>query len=161
MPDPVRLQLSRRKGFKLAAASRAANGLEAVSVARPGRWGNPYRIELIEEGRFIIGRRVHDAMADHDTDHGAEAVAETAEAARAQAVILFARFLASPWGAHMTRRIRRDLAGLNLACFCPLDGPCHGDVLLRVARGESPLAPGLIGDALEIVGEYNRGDLHP
>lgn len=43
---PVRLTLSRRKGFRLQAASRAINGLAAVTVARPGRWGNP----------FVIGR---------------------------------------------------------------------------------------------------------
>jgi len=43
---PLRLRLSRRKGFQLQAASRAANGLAAVTVARPSRWGNP----------FVIGR---------------------------------------------------------------------------------------------------------
>lgn len=41
---PVRLTLSRRKGFRLQAASRAINGLAAVTVARPGRWGNPFAI---------------------------------------------------------------------------------------------------------------------
>jgi hypothetical protein len=35
------LQLSRAPGFKLQTLSRVTNGLEAVSVARPGRWGNP------------------------------------------------------------------------------------------------------------------------
>lgn len=52
---------------------------------------------------------------------------------------------------HLRRRpdlvvkIRAELAGLDLACWCPLvdeDGEpfrwCHGDVLLRVARGEQP-----------------------
>ena len=29
---------------------------------------------------------------------------------------------------------RRDLAGHDLACWCPLDLPCHGDVLLEVAN---------------------------
>ena len=37
---PIRLQLSRRKGFDLQAVSRAANGLPAVNVARPTVWGN-------------------------------------------------------------------------------------------------------------------------
>jgi hypothetical protein len=26
------------------------------------------------------------------------------------------------------------LQGKNLACWCPLDEPCHADVLLAVAR---------------------------
>lgn len=30
--------------------------------------------------------------------------------------------------------VRRDLAGCDLACWCPLDRPCHGDVLLEVAN---------------------------
>jgi hypothetical protein len=44
MSKPVHLQLSRRPGFDLQAISRAANGLVAVNVARPTRWGNPYKI---------------------------------------------------------------------------------------------------------------------
>ena len=28
----------------------------------------------------------------------------------------------------------RELAGLDLACWCPLDEPCHADVLLAVAN---------------------------
>ena len=31
--------------------------------------------------------------------------------------------------------IRGALAGHDLACWCPLDGPCHADVLLEVANG--------------------------
>lgn len=32
-------------------------------------------------------------------------------------------------------RIRHDLAGRNLACWCRLGEPCHGDVLLKLANG--------------------------
>jgi hypothetical protein len=31
--------------------------------------------------------------------------------------------------------VRRELRGRDLACYCPLDGPCHADVLLEVANG--------------------------
>lgn len=41
MTKPVRIQLSRRKGFKLQAVSKAINGLEAVKVDRSTKWGNP------------------------------------------------------------------------------------------------------------------------
>ncbi|WP_433384779.1 DUF4326 domain-containing protein [Actinoplanes sp. CA-142083] len=30
--------------------------------------------------------------------------------------------------------IREHLAGHDLACWCPLDGPCHADILLKVAN---------------------------
>jgi len=29
---------------------------------------------------------------------------------------------------------RVELRGKNLACFCPLDQPCHADVLLKIAN---------------------------
>ena len=30
--------------------------------------------------------------------------------------------------------VKRELRGKNLACFCPLDQPCHADVLLELAN---------------------------
>ena len=30
--------------------------------------------------------------------------------------------------------VRRELRGHDLACYCPLDQPCHADVLLDVAN---------------------------
>ena len=30
--------------------------------------------------------------------------------------------------------VRRELSGKNLACWCPLNEPCHADVLLEVAN---------------------------
>ena len=35
--------------------------------------------------------------------------------------------------------VRRALAGRDLACWCPLDAPCHADVLLRVANAPDAL----------------------
>ena len=50
---------------------------------------------------------------------------------------------------------RRELRGKDLACFCPLDQPCHADVLLEIANTPPPgsgadhvpsVAPGLRGE---------------
>jgi hypothetical protein len=30
--------------------------------------------------------------------------------------------------------VRRELRGRDLACYCPLDGPCHADILLEIAN---------------------------
>lgn len=30
----------------------------------------------------------------------------------------------------------KELKGKNLACFCPLDKPCHADVILKIANQE-------------------------
>ena len=56
MTAPVRLQLSRRRGFDLQAHSRSLNGLAAVVVARPGRWGNPFRIGVDGDRATCVAR---------------------------------------------------------------------------------------------------------
>ncbi len=32
--------------------------------------------------------------------------------------------------------VRMELAGRNLACWCAIGDPCHGDVLLEVANSD-------------------------
>ena len=44
MTAPVRLQLSRRKGFNLQEWSREVNGLDAVKVDRTTMWGNRWKV---------------------------------------------------------------------------------------------------------------------
>lgn len=34
--------------------------------------------------------------------------------------------------------LRAQLRGVSVACWCPLELPCHGDVVLAVAAGEDP-----------------------
>ena len=38
-----------------------------------------------------------------------------------------------PWGRD---RVRSELAGRDLTCWCPEDQPCHADVLLEIANGD-------------------------
>jgi hypothetical protein len=37
-------------------------------------------------------------------------------------------------------RLRHELAGMDLACWCPLDQPCHADVLLELANARAPIS---------------------
>jgi hypothetical protein len=109
-PKPVRLQLSRRKGFNLQRLSRETNGLEAMRVARPSLFGNP----------FVIGK---------DGDR-AECVARFKDA------IYWAQrdpANAPTWATRIRENLSR-LRGGNLACYCSLDGPCHAEVLLELAN---------------------------
>lgn len=57
MSKPVRLQLSRRKGFNLQELSRATNGLEAVKVDRSTNFGNPYARKAIGQvsNELLVG----------------------------------------------------------------------------------------------------------
>lgn len=46
--------------------------------------------------------------------------------------------MGSDISAEMARAdIRIHLRGKNLMCWCPLDQPCHADVLLEIANGET------------------------
>lgn len=106
MPD--RIRLSRAKGWRLPE--------NAVNVARPGRWGNP----------FIVGKdgtRLQCAAKFYVLSSGFIAFGDTPSLETQMT---------------MYRRIRRhigDLAGKDLACWCALDGgACHADVLLCLAN---------------------------
>jgi hypothetical protein len=77
-----------------------------VYVGRPSKFGNPY-------------------SADGNWFH--------ADGSPATPVELFAIAMKeNRWGNRDD--VRRDLQGRNLACWCPLDKPCHADVLLELAN---------------------------
>lgn len=114
---PHRVQLSRKKGWRMPE--------NTVSVARPGRWGNPFPVAKM--GPYL--RWATDAAA---------------------AVALFEEMVNTPhlragcYPDHAT--MRRELAGKNLACWCPLDKPCHADVLLELAnRDHAPIVQREVG----------------
>ena len=108
---PVRVQQRRTRGWR-----KPEN---TVSVARPGPWGNPWRVgdsALIEWPYF----------APVGTPMQVREVPITA----ALAVELYRIAIASA-----ADEVRAELRGKNLMCFCPLDQPCHADVLLELANG--------------------------
>jgi hypothetical protein len=125
---PKRIQLRRTKGW------RKPEG--AIVVSRPSVLGNPYAV-----GGLVV---IH---ADRGEDAGLTAeldgrVGITPEQSVAGYLDLMQLRLALPpyaddWeeGYHglWTRRVD-DLRGHDLACWCPLDQPCHADVLLELAN---------------------------
>jgi hypothetical protein len=117
MTEPVRIQLSRRKGFNLQGRSKRINGLPAVSVARPGPYGNP----------FIVGET---------TSHGWLAKIFDGKVMTAEhAVALFRRaLLAELLSSDKSVDVLMKLRGKNLACWCKPGEPCHADVLLELAN---------------------------
>lgn len=50
----------------------------------------------------------------------------------ATAVRFFRRYVGS--AGYCNARALKELAGKNLACWCPLGQPCHADVLLELAN---------------------------
>ena len=51
---------------------------------------------------------------------------------RMRSVLLFRIWVIGRPG--LVEQIRVELGGLDLACWCPLDQPCHADVLLGIAN---------------------------
>ena len=84
---------------------------DTVKIDRTTKWGNP----------FVIGT---DGTREECIDKYRRFVAGKAKTAR-EDVLASRRLVAE----HVS-----DLKGKNLACWCPMDGPCHADVLLELAN---------------------------
>jgi hypothetical protein len=106
---PIRIQLKRTNGWRMPE--------NTVHVARPGRWGNPFVV-----GQEYVRRRMRPG--------GGECCGIVAD--RAHAVRLYRRYTARETAFQIA--VRSELRGKNLACWCPLDQPCHADVLLEIAN---------------------------
>ena len=128
---PERIQMSRQHPW------RAAHP-DAVIVDRRSPFGNPWtfgRVPLDCQG--LQGERwaVWDAWMHNDQSRYIGKYATAAEA-RAAAIRAYVDLLRRDrW---RTEMVRADLAGKSVACWCPLDAECHGDVILRVASGGQP-----------------------
>ena len=78
------------------------------SVARPSKWRNPY--DVGKYGREEAIEKYREGILGQDLlSHRGKELARV--------------------GKHLS-----ELRGKNLACFCPLDQPCHADVLLELAN---------------------------
>ncbi len=115
IPHPLRVQRKRTRGSKLDA--------DVICVTRPGKWGNPFKVESCIEAGF----------------------AESREQAGRLCVECFAEWLlkgdlCDDWWNELNREswkwMRENLhklKGKRLACFCSLDRPCHADILAGFA----------------------------
>lgn len=135
---PVRIQRKRTKGWKMPEG--------AVSVTRPGKWGNPFDLRRSEHcwtavahgfrgdksGRIAASVSIYRAWllnwkADWiDCGLSVERDGKSERVVSSPAV----KAPAPP----TIEEIRDELRGKNLACWCPLDQPCHADVLLELAN---------------------------
>ena len=112
---PERIQLSRRKGWRMPA--------NTVKVSRPGKFGNPFtEVSLISAGYSLSkeGAQAYNVQCFRLWLEGSEQHWMGAESDKARATLLAAL---------------PELRGKNLACWCKLGTPCHADVLLEMANG--------------------------
>jgi hypothetical protein len=109
---PQRIQRRRTKGWRMPEGT--------VYVGRPSRWGNPWVLHA--EEIVIDTNRREDWWVSMDAPQFA--------------VDSYRWDLANGNLAVTVEDVRRELAGRDLACWCPLDQPCHADVLLELANPE-------------------------
>jgi hypothetical protein len=95
---------------------------DAVIVARPGRWGNPFDYRKAAEVGYGDGRSAAvDAFRgwlrgeDWGTPDG-----ETRDSMEARRAEILSKL--------------DQLRGRDLACWCPIEAPCHADVLMKLAN---------------------------
>jgi len=122
---PQRIQRKRTKGYDMQAESMALNGLPAVSVCRPGKWGNHFSVMWSpERAEFYVWNTL--ANQSSILFHSKRAAAE-------EACVSFRFFLERKYREELSTHAL-PLRGKNLACFCPLDMPCHADIWIEIAN---------------------------
>jgi hypothetical protein len=124
---PKRIQMSRQRPWR-------ADNPDAVIVARPSVWGNPYRVGddylwLSGQGGDLLPWPLPTVRDPGEHPNGIRV--ETCPD-RATAVVWFRAWFESMVA---TGTDPAPLRGRDLACWCPLDQPCHADVLLELANG--------------------------
>ena len=82
-----------------------------VYVGRPTKWGNPYNSQKMGIEQSVKAFR---EMMMNPLSHKVQTATRL-------------RF-------EIMRDTILDLRGKDLACWCPLDQPCHADVLLELAN---------------------------
>ena len=113
--SPVRVQRRRTKGWRTPPCSCGC-GKPARYVGRGTPWGNPWRVGDVITVLAPVRR-------------GSAFVRELV-ATPALVVALYEITI----GPDRSDAIA-ELGGHDLSCWCPLDTPCHADVLLSLAAG--------------------------
>jgi hypothetical protein len=109
----------------------------AVFVGRPSRWGNPFHVE---PDRPLLGQPTYRCTTPTGFDASDLFLGREHDRATAhrQAVDLFTLHIGPmgyfEWDDHMWQGVDLLLRGHDLACWCPLDVPCHADVLIELAN---------------------------
>jgi hypothetical protein len=117
--SPIRVQRRRTKGWRMPE--------NTVVVTRPSDCGNPFRVG----GHYK--RSTHTFVYLQAAEGYQDSTYTTIKSAQ-EAVEWFRWYMEKcPMRAEM---VKKELHGKNLACWCPLDKPCHADVLLEIANGE-------------------------
>ena len=123
---PERIQLRRTKGWRKPA--------DAIVVARPSEWGNPILLADVAHQYPSLDRKRVANLVVRDFRvlalHGSLSFPNWLSADDSRGPVAFTY--------PSLARIFTELRGRDVACWCPLDHACHGDVLVDIANGPAP-----------------------
>lgn len=110
MGKPIRVQRKRTKGWKMPK--------NTIYVGRPSRWGNEFEVDdrvtrKVAVERYALHLRDYFNFTDRQF-----------------------RKAFAPWPikSNQLEEWVAPLKGKNLACWCPLNEPCHADLLLELSN---------------------------
>lgn len=136
MSAPKRIQRQRTKGWRMPEGT--------VYVGRPSRWGNPFR--AVRNVAGVGRRRIRPGWSVVRSDGGRADIEIQHASDRLDALeiaVEYFRLAIHPAASKdsltaypLWAEIQAELRGKDLACWCPLDQPCHADVLLEIANGD-------------------------
>lgn len=115
-PHPLRIQRSRKKGFKLPP--------DAVVVGRPWIYGNPWTgPDAFEAYKRFIEQVLSGVLWLREIENGLN-------------IELVAKYPIDHWKELRARIMAKDgpLRGKQLACWCGPRTKCHGDILAEAAN---------------------------
>lgn len=123
---PKRIQRLRTKGWRMPEGARY--------VGRPGKWGNPYAMVGFRDGvgddafKVWVPEDQHTQTFFARGDHSGPTPRDRASA-----------FVVELFRTHWLPladlgQLRAELAGKDLACWCPIGQPCHADELIKIAN---------------------------
>lgn len=115
---PKRIQRQRTKGWKMPAG--------AVYVGRPTKWGNPWTKKKALAADLFKPECVVQVCVN-------EFRAWLTKEPSPNSEHLGTWLALEPMRKEMLATLD-ELRGKDLACWCPLDQPCHADVLLEIAN---------------------------
>ncbi len=140
--SPRRIRRERTRGWRLPEGAKI--------VDRTSRWGNPFKIgELVSDVTPYAPTHPYDGPLDPGVYNvaGVDGEPRTYRVwtvqSRAEAVDLFRVWIRYHDDVFPLERIRRELGGRDLACWCPLPIPgqpdiCHAAVLLALSNPGLP-----------------------
>lgn len=123
---PCRIQRRRVSGWKMPP--------NTISCCRPGRLGNPFVCESDPQVAVDAFRKLVTQNVGHfEISPGRLQFAKKTHPAT----------LSPDYGSWLREQAIPKIRTFNLACFCPLERPCHVDVLLELGK-KSLIQDGLL-----------------